>query len=657
MSKRYGLIAALVVLLSSAALISGERENTQTIHLLFTNDLLGGIATVPAGFMNPENPPMLSGGAGAYTYVQDIRKKAEKRGEHTLLLDGGNFYSGTVLGTYDRGATMIKWMNWMGYDVAAIGPFDFDYGVENMQRLTELAEFPYLSANILSESSGESVEFTRPYILKEFGDVTVGIFGLTNANLKEQVLPSRVKSITVQPPVSVAKELVQAVKSQGADIVIALTSLGLPYDRQEEYENFIERLDQGDTDWSDQPVNALQLAHLVPGIDIIATGGNTAGYYSPWEDPVTHTLVIQNYGNGSGLAHLMLKIDKETKSLAGYDTPLDDGMSITLLQDDILPDLTMRDSIDVWTTQAKKSLDRDYSRTIDSLFAVSSGNGSSAMPGYQQKLSYDWDIPSVNQVNGIEAMTWNIEQFPHAGDTTVQSVAAVLRDLQPDIVALQEIGNLAEFERLMTLVPEYGYTVSQHSSFYDQAIIYHKDVLTFLGQREFFTLNDYYFAGRPPFQADFLWRNGDAAVPLSVVNLHLKCCGDGLYRRQRSMEQLHENLRAQMANGNTNIIVMGDWNDELGDTGIYQSFYPFLEDATHFRFATMEIADDPEQASYPSWPSFLDHILYSKGLFDEQAAGGSTETVRLDDYLGSWDRYESLISDHRPVLWTIPVGE
>ena len=99
------------------------------------------------------------------------------------------------------------------------------------------------------------------------------------------------------------------------------------------------------------------------------------------------------------------------------------------------------------------------------------------------------------------------------------------------------------------------------------------------------------------------------------------------------------------------IIVLGDWNDQLDDVGQLQSFGPFLDDPEQFEFATARIAGDVKQASYPSWPSFLDQILIGKGLFDEfEEPGSSVQTLPVQDWLGTFDRYELIISDHRPVL-------
>ena len=66
--------------------------------------------------------------------------------------------------------------------------------------------------------------------------------------------------------------------------------------------------------------------------------------------------------------------------------------------------------------------------------------------------------------------------------------------------------------------------------------------------------------------------------------------------------------------GDKNIVVIGDWNDEIQDSGIYQSLV-FINDKENFLFVTEKIVNDPKQQSYPTWPSFLDHIMISSGYF------------------------------------------
>jgi len=593
---------------------------------------------------------MLTGGAGAYRYVNELRAEASQKGEHVLLLDGGNIFQGTPLGTVDGGEKIIRWMNLMKYDAFTPGLRDFDQGVNNLVHLSKVAEFPMLSGNIVDETTGELPDWLNTMIFKRVGDTDIAIIGITSDNLSKKTFPHNTAGLEFLPTISSAQKLVNQAKEQGADIVILLAHAGLPYNRKDEYDAFIKRISDSKQVFS---LSALTLAHFLEGVDVIVTGGIAKGYDYPWEDPKTHTLVVQNYGNLSGIGHLELLIDEEENTLVGHEYPTDQGMLITLLEDDILADISVAETIKNWVIKAKNI----YYESRESEPSLMISTGLCEAPLRRLSTSDKFPIPNLGKPERLEIVTWNLEMFPTAGDSTLEAVAEVIQEWGVDIVALQEIKNIHEFGRLMVFLPDHGYVLSEQSSFMDQAIIYRKDVITFLGQYEPFSFDDYYFAGRPPLMADFVWNCGDKFSAFSVINIHLKCCDDGLFRRQKSMVQLHDFIRQNIASGDENIVVVGDWNDQLTDTGMRQSFTAFLDDPEYFQFATMEISKDTSQASYPKWtvPSTLDHILYSKGFFDENESGGITQTLDMEQIIGDWDTYENILSDHLPVMWSIEI--
>ena len=94
-----------------------------------------------------------------------------------------------------------------------------------------------------------------------------------------------------------------------------------------------------------------------------------------------------------------------------------------------------------------------------------------------------------------------------------------------------------------------------------------------------------------------------------------------------------------------NVIILGDFNDELGDTAEDNVFIDFLNDESYY-FADISIAEGPSSDwSFPNWPSHLDHILLAHTTFDFYVT-----TLKLEDYIiGGWDKYNNYISDHRPV--------
>jgi len=277
----------------------------------------------------------------------------------------------------------------------------------------------------------------------------------------------------------------------------------------------------------------------------------------------------------------------------------------------------------------------------------------------QKKVEYNqWDIPSLGTDSTLEIMSWNCEFFPAAGDSTIRAMSEAITDLDVDIIAFQEIKKAAWFEKLMQTLPEYNYIISKNSSFFDQAYIFKKDIFSFIRDREPFSDNDYNFAGRPPLRLDLMLEYENLNIPMSLINLHMKCCDSGLKRRKKASQMLYEYLSNEISStGYSNFIVLGDWNDDLKDEPDEHCFNPFLKDDRYY-FLTDRIDDDLAFASYPKEPylSFLDHIM-STSNFIKDNSDVHVETVMIENYIGGYEVYELLMSDHRPVMFSIPFSK
>jgi hypothetical protein len=99
---------------------------------------------------------------------------------------------------------------------------------------------------------------------------------------------------------------------------------------------------------------------------------------------------------------------------------------------------------------------------------------------------------------------------------------------------------------------------------------------------------------------------------------------------------------------------LGDYNDEITDPESNNSLWP-LVNSNSVEFTTESIANIDYYSTYPSWPSFIDHISVSEQLFDEMV-GSSIKTIRIDDYTG-YTNFQNNFSDHRPVIWSFLLDE
>lgn len=357
--KRLNLSYSLLFILLSAIITSAEQfpeRDYLKIVTIFTNDIHGGIDRSEASFINPDFPPMLGGGAVAGRYILEKRQEAEKNGWGFLLLDAGDIYQGTPLGTLSEGTAVIEYMNTVGYDVLTVGNHDFDNGWKNLKKLSEMAHFPFLSANLYRKSTGALAEFVKPYIIKEFQGIKIGIIGVTLTATPSMSFPEHIEDLDFRTEIEGIKRYLPEVKARGANTIIVLTHAWLAYNPEEGYKDLTAKLINGDIS-TDYGSSAQAIAHLVPGIDIMFTGHLHKGFYKPWEDPLNHTLIFQNYANGSNLGHVNFYLHRQTGTLAGYDFETDDGTIFTLFEDDFLPDTSIGNLIDHWVKKAEEGFD------------------------------------------------------------------------------------------------------------------------------------------------------------------------------------------------------------------------------------------------------------------------------------------------------------
>jgi len=368
MGGRRRPLAALGILLLflTTATASATDGDLMRLSVIFTNDIHGGIDPTGATFMNREFPPPLGGGPSAVTYIESVRERARETGDYVLVMDQGDIFQGTPVGNYSKGASVIEFFNHAGVDLWTVGNHDFDEGGENLWHLIEMSEMPVLSANIVWEETGEPIEYVEPYIIKEYEGVKIGIIGLTTTDTPKMAFPAHVQGVKFLPAIDVAREMVKKVRAEGADIVFISGHMGIPYDPEAGYREMIE-LEEEQREYEDvrEPLedrkwgaNAMEIAHNVPGIDVFFAGHIHKGFDRPWEEPATHTILFQTYGRGSGVGHVDLLIDRETKSLAGYELADERGDLVTLFEDEWWPNEETSDLVGARIEEAESGMDR-----------------------------------------------------------------------------------------------------------------------------------------------------------------------------------------------------------------------------------------------------------------------------------------------------------
>ena len=154
-------------------------------------------------------------GNGGIAEVATIIKSAKP----DLILDAGDFSTGTFLADEFLGAPTIQAMNKIGYDVSTIGNHEFDYGQAALRMRLREAKFPVLSANVESP-----VSEIKKYVVLNVRGMRFGIIGLTTEDLKTKSHPDKVAGVTVLDTVKTLERLLPEVRKK-SDFIIATVHL------------------------------------------------------------------------------------------------------------------------------------------------------------------------------------------------------------------------------------------------------------------------------------------------------------------------------------------------------------------------------------------------------------------------------------------------
>jgi 5'-nucleotidase len=127
-----------------------------------------------------------------------------------------------------QGADAVRLMNAAGYDLAALGNHEFDYGLEQMERNLDAAAFPVVCANVLRADG--TLLFRPNWLYENAGGLTIGFFGLDTPESKTKANPIITAGLTFlegEALADCARAQTASLRAEGADLVIALTHLGI----------------------------------------------------------------------------------------------------------------------------------------------------------------------------------------------------------------------------------------------------------------------------------------------------------------------------------------------------------------------------------------------------------------------------------------------
>lgn len=199
------------------------------VKLLITSDVHGWLSP-----FNPRKTNDLLGGLGELATAWKVREGydldllAQQRPRPFLILDAGDMWTGTPESTLAEGKPVIDVFNLMGYDGAALGNHEFDFGIEILRRNAGLARFPLLSSNVRAREGGTEVNFCKPSMLVDAQGLKVGVIGLSTLETPQTTFSKYVAGlefINYEPQV---REQARLLMQQGAQVLVVLAHEPVP---------------------------------------------------------------------------------------------------------------------------------------------------------------------------------------------------------------------------------------------------------------------------------------------------------------------------------------------------------------------------------------------------------------------------------------------
>lgn len=252
----------------------GKQPKRYSLTVLGTTDLHGHVFNwdyfKDAEYADAKGNAM--GLARVSTLVNQIRQEKGRR--NTLLLDAGDTIQGTPLTYYfakvdpitAKGGPvhpMAQAMNAIGYDAAALGNHEFNYGIETLRKFEDQCRFPLLGANALDAKTLKPA--FPPYFIKKFQvpgapPVKVAVLGLTNPGIAIWDKAYVQGKLTFPGLEEQAAKWVPKLRSMGADVVVVSAHSG-----SSGTSSYGDRLPYVEN-------SAALVAQQVPGIDAILVG-------------------------------------------------------------------------------------------------------------------------------------------------------------------------------------------------------------------------------------------------------------------------------------------------------------------------------------------------------------------------------------------------
>lgn len=327
-------------------------------------------------------------------------------------------------------------------------------------------------------------------------------------------------------------------------------------------------------------------------------------------------------------------------------------------------------------------------KTVTVRFAPSQNNqeftGNISINSGDLTTSISLSGSSIDPVTTLEVVNWNIEWFGSTANGPTndvqqeQNVKTILNNLNADVYAVSEIVSEERLAAVVSQMPGYAYVISNYGSHTNTsanppsalataqklAFIYKTSVLSNVSTTALLSQGinsaadlanpayNYWASGRFPYMLSADVTLNCVTKPVKFVLVHAKAntspTTESYNRRKKGADTLHYTLQQNYPNDN--IIILGDYNDDL-DQSITAgftttSYISFTSDAANFTPVTLPLSLAGKKSTV-SYNDVIDHVTISNDLVTDYMPASAKI---LTDVTSLVNNFGSSTSDHYPVF-------
>lgn len=237
-------------------------------------------------------------GVGGAAVLSSYWQADRAANPNTVTLTAGDaFGAAPPLSSFFDEVPAVLAQRMMGFDADTLGNHNFDRGIDHLQQMIDIAQAPageqpgepfqYVSANLRNRD--DNLTGVKDFEIIDVGGAKVAVIGITNPEAPNLVFPGSFGTIEVTDPVSAANQARRDARRAGADVIVAITHLGVT----------------GSDAQGSATGPLIDFARNVQGFDVIF-GDHTDVQF---EGKIRGALVVENRSKGATYSKTALTVD------------------------------------------------------------------------------------------------------------------------------------------------------------------------------------------------------------------------------------------------------------------------------------------------------------------------------------------------------------